>query len=120
MGLDMYAYKTKQSVPQFGFEMPDDTVQIAYWRKHPNLHGWMEALYHRKGGTELFDCTQVKLEFSDLDDLEKAVAGNRLPHTTGFFFGESCPEDRVNDLAFILIAREALRSGYNVFYSSWW
>jgi hypothetical protein len=35
MGLDMYAYKTKQSVPQFGFEMPDDTVQIAYWRKHP-------------------------------------------------------------------------------------
>lgn len=120
MGLDMYAYKTKQPVPQFDFEMPDDTVQIAYWRKHPNLHGWMEALYQRKGGTQEFNCAQVKLELSDLDELEKAVAGNCLPHTSGFFFGESCPEDRVNDRAFILIAREALRSGYNVFYSSWW
>jgi len=120
MGLDMYAYKTKQSVPQLGFEMPEDAVQIAYWRKHPNLHGWMEALYYRKGGTELFNCTQIKLKLSDLVELEEAVIGNHLPYTTGFFFGESCPEDKGNDLAFILIAREALRSGFNVFYSSWW
>ncbi len=120
MGLDMYAYKTKQSVPQIDFEMPEDTVPIAYWRKHPNLHGWMEALYHQKGGTEVFNCTQVKLEHTDLDQLEKAVVGDLLPPTTGFFFGESHHEDRADDLAFILIAREALRSGYNVFYSSWW
>lgn len=120
MGLDMYAYKTKQPVPQFGFDMPDGSVQIAYWRKHPNLHGWMEALYHRKGGSELFNCTQVKLELSDLNELEKAVVGDSLPDTTGFFFGESGPEDKDNDLAFILIAREAVRSGYNVFYSAWW
>jgi hypothetical protein len=107
-------------VPQLDFEMPDDTAQIAYWRKHPNLHGWMEALYHRKGETELFNCTQVKLELTDLDELEKAVVCDLLPRTTGFFFGENRPEDKENDLAFILIAREALRSGYNVFYSSWW
>lgn len=45
MGLDMYAYVTD--------ETPDGNVdfevgslsELHYWRKHPNLHGWMEKLY---------------------------------------------------------------------------
>jgi hypothetical protein len=41
MGLDMYVYKTKQLVPQFGFEMPDDTVQIATGESTPiSTVGW--------------------------------------------------------------------------------
>jgi hypothetical protein len=24
--------------------------ELHYGRKHPNLHGWMEALYYAKGG----------------------------------------------------------------------
>lgn len=120
MGLDMYAYKTEQQIAQAGFNEPDDATEIAYWRKHPNLHGWMEALYERKGGTALFNCETVRLESGDIDALERAVKADLLPPTTGFFFGESRPEEKDDDLAFIKAAREALAEGYNVFYTSWW
>jgi hypothetical protein len=53
----------------------------------------MEALYHRKGGTELFYWRLVKVELTDVDELEKAVVADLLPHTTGFFFGESPASD---------------------------
>ena len=52
MGLDMYAYKTRQTIPAIDFEDPNDAVEIYYWRKHPNLHGWITALYQRKGGKD--------------------------------------------------------------------
>ena len=36
MGLDQYA----------GVRQEDGTFEeIAYWRKHPNLQGWMKKLY---------------------------------------------------------------------------
>lgn len=46
MGLDMYAYSTQQVIPPVDFEKPEDAQHIAQWRKHPDLHGWMEA--HKK------------------------------------------------------------------------
>ena len=66
MGLDMNAYKTKAKFTKdtdfndeiFGktgdgeidFEgLIVDTEEIAYWRKHPDLHGWMEQLYRKEG-----------------------------------------------------------------------
>ena len=39
MGLDQYAYRIKEGQ---GFE-------IAYWRKHNRLQGWMENLWVEKG-----------------------------------------------------------------------
>ena len=120
MGLDMLAYKTREQVADFGFKEPDDSVEIQYWRKHPNLHGWMEQLYQDKGGTEIFNLTTVRLDEADIDALESAVQQNRLPDTSGFFFGESQPEDKEDDLLFISAARQALKEGYAVFYTSWW
>jgi hypothetical protein len=80
----------------------------------------MEQLYRRKGGTAEFNCETVLLTPADIDALEAAVTGDRLPHTEGFFFGESRPEDRDDDLRFIRAAREAFREGCAVFYTSWW
>lgn len=120
MGLDMYAYKTKEPVADYGFKTPEDAVEIQYWRKHPNLHGWMEALYHRKGGTEEFNITPVRLDEADIDALENAVQQNQLPHTTGFFFGQSLPEDKADDLLFISAARQAMKEGYAVLYVAFW
>ena len=35
---------------------------VHYWRKHPDLHGWMRALYYAKGGTDQqFNCVNVML-----------------------------------------------------------
>ena len=44
MGLDMYAYSVAQGGAQDG-----EKIEIAYWRKHNRLHGWMEELWNRKG-----------------------------------------------------------------------
>ena len=45
-----------------------------------------------------------------------------LPHTSGFFFGESDTDDEAikADLKFIKDAKEAIFSGDRVFYDSWW
>lgn len=38
----------------------EDAAELHYWRKHPNLHGWMEQLYRDKGGAEeIFNCAAV-------------------------------------------------------------
>ena len=121
MGLDMYAFKTRQAVPETDFEVPDDAELITQWRKHPNLHGWMQQLYEERGGNNGdFDCDTVRLDLADIDALEKVVLADQLPETHGFFFGESQPEDKELDIAFIAEARKAIAEGYNVFYDSWW
>jgi hypothetical protein len=120
MGLDMYAYKTRAAVTAYGFEKPADAIEIQYWRKHPDLHGWMEQLYRRKGGTDEFNLEPVRLDPADIDALEAAVRDDRLPHTEGFFFGASQPEDKDDDLRFIRAARAAFAQGYTVFYIAWW
>ena len=121
MGLDMYAYTTREKPAMpVDFE-PEDAIEIHYWRKHPNLHGWMERLYYEKGGSEeIFNCAAVTLDTGDLDKLEQMVRANLLPHTSGFFFGESDGNEKDGDLAFIAKAREALAAGLSVFYTSWW
>jgi hypothetical protein len=52
MGLDMYAFKTKEAIEiEVDFQVKE-VEEIHYWRKHANLHGWMENLYETKGGKE--------------------------------------------------------------------
>ena len=96
--------------------------EIAYWRKHPNLHGWMERLAQDKGlSYNTFNGIELELTWEDLDALEKAVKKRQLPKTAGFFFGD--PSDQYyydKDLAFIREARAELFSGLKVFYNSSW
>jgi hypothetical protein len=99
----------------------EGAAEIHYWRKHPNLHGWMEQLYRDKGGEEAsFNCVNVQLTAGDLDDLELAIKASVLPETNGFFFGASDGSEREDDLRFIAKAREALAGNLTVFYTSWW
>lgn len=120
MGLDMYAFITKTAIAEVDFKSPEDAVEIAYWRKHPNLHGWMEDLYRAKSGAREFNCAPVQLDADDLDALEHALNKNALPETAGFFFGETHPDDIALDRDFIAAARAALAAGHAVFYTSWW
>jgi hypothetical protein len=67
---------------------PGASRELAYWRKQPNLHGWMEHLFRAKGGTaEDFNSVNLQLDAADLDALEHAIRSRTLPPTTGFFFG---------------------------------
>lgn len=124
MGLDMYAFKTRHEIDgEVDFSVPEgQSEEVFYWRKHPNLHGWMEDLYDKKGGQEEFNCVNVLLTEQDLDELEKDINGNALPETAGFFFGKSygSQEEKAEDLEFISQARSAIKDGYKVYYTSWW
>lgn len=123
MGLDQFA---------FAIDNNGEKEELAYWRKHPNLQGWMENLWEAKGRPGLpedsessplgdFNCIPVELNLDDLDDLEDAVRGSGLPPTGGFFFGDNSDDYyKENDLEFIRKAREALDSGLTVTYDSWW
>ena len=143
MGLDMYAYVAAKAGQRNEFyegaEFNEETREfenktttkpreIMYWRKHPNLHGWMEQLWLRKGGSNEdsewgtnFNGIELELTHDDLDELERAVTHNQLPGTSGFFFGDNADDYyREQDLEFIKNARAELFFGLKVFYNSSW
>ena len=127
MGLDQYAFAIMPNKENEDFAIAEGSERhlIAQWRKHSNLQGWMEQLWVSKGGEQTgewsqFNCIPVRLTFQDLADLEAAVNGDDLPATTGFFFGASTPEDKMDDLAFIAKAREAISQDMEIYYDSWW
>ncbi len=118
MGLDQFAYAIDNN---------GEKEELAYWRKHPNLQGWMEDLWASKGrpnaheDSDDFNCVPVELTHEDLDALESAITNNELPSTTGFFFGSDSDDHyKEKDLEFVQKAREALDSGITVVYDSWW
>ena len=137
MGLDMYAYVAVKEGQQTEFyenakynedtgEFVSKTVaeprEIAYWRKHPNLHGWMEQLYYTKGGdVDTFNGVELELTWQDIDLLENNILNNQLPSTTGFFFGDPADDYyKQKDLEFVKNARAELFMGLRVFYNSSW
>ena len=137
MGLDMYAYVATKAGQQSEFyegarwdpelkESVNPNIakprEIAYWRKHPNLHGWMEQLAESKNlDYDSFNGVELELTHEDLDALERAVTHSQLPATSGFFFGNPSDEYyRESDLKFIKNARVELFLGLKVFYNSSW
>ena len=143
MGLDQYAYVAAKSGQRDEFyegaEFNQDTREfenktttrpreIMYWRKHPNLQGWMEALWLRKGGSNEgsewgtnFNGVELELTYEDLEELERAVVHNQLPPTSGFFFGDDADDHyREQDLQFIKEAKAEIFCGLKVFYNSSW
>ena len=140
MGLDMYAYVAAKEGQQREFyesaEFDDDakdfvnkTVEqpreIAYWRKHPNLHGWMEQLWKSRNGGNCdsanFNGIELEITWEDLEVLELDVIAGTLPSTSGFFFGNEADEHyKEQDLKFVRDARAELFCGLKVFYNSSW
>tara|TARA_R110000796_G_scaffold26431_4_gene73536 strand:+ start:140 stop:532 length:393 start_codon:yes stop_codon:yes gene_type:complete len=130
MGLDQYAAIRLDTKNEHG---EWDTEELAYWRKHPNLQGFMENLWEEKGRPNIkpeqedsvfgsdFNCVDLELTLEDIDTLEASVKGEELPETGGFFFGDCNDEHyKEEDLQFCKDAREALFFGQTVVYSSWW
>ena len=128
MGLDMFAWRVKaeDAIGDFEIAKNDDSMKVEeffYWRKHHDLHGWMEELYRAKGGTkESFNCVPVLLTLDDLSALEFDLMNRMLPETKGFFFGDNPPDDESmnRDLEFIQMAKGIIAAGDMVYYDSWW
>lgn len=137
MGLDMYAYvaaragQNKEYWDEGYFNTAtgewessntiSKPIEIAYWRKHPNLHGWMEQLWRSKGNEGDFNGDELELTWEDIDMLENDIKEGALPGTSGFFFGDPADDYyREDDLKFIKEARSQLFLGLKVFYNSSW
>ena len=132
MGLDQYMYIASKA----GTDYNDPSRQdLGYRRKHPNLQGWMEALWIDKGRPSLhgvgqdneYDATfngiEVELTWDDVDQLERDIKSGVVSNlgTTGFFFGN--PSDEYyyeDDLKFCVDAKAELFLGRRVFYNSSW
>lgn len=107
MGLDQSMYVATKSDQYDKFNQaefgPDESMrgtvaqprEIARWRKHPNLQGWMERLWYRKGAhlrdeeyeklyKSSFNHVELELSWDDLDKLEQDVKNKTLPSTGGF------------------------------------
>jgi hypothetical protein len=137
MGLDMYAYVAQKANQQSEFyegaEFDSESKdyvnkkvskprELAYWRKHPNLHGWMERLAEQKKlKYDSFNGIELELSWEDLDELERAITHKQLPATQGFFFGNDSDEHYYeSDLEFVKNAKAELFLGLKVFYNSSW
>jgi hypothetical protein len=116
MGLDQYANSR---------DSKGEETEIAYWRKHNALQGWMESLWSLKtgkSGNEL-NCQELELTTEDLDQLYLRVRNGTLPETQGFFFGYDTSREEMRkeyDFEFIAKAKEAIKEGGKVFYTCWW
>jgi hypothetical protein len=129
MGLDMYLTVRKEG---------EEKEEIGYWRKHHDLHGWMSDLWERKGyplpeewdeerraahiDDGDFNCVPLKLTLKDINNVMKDIRANKLPPTTGFFFGDNPPDKETikEDIKIFKTAKEYLQRGYTVEYDSWW
>ena len=136
MGLDMYAYAASRADQQKEFwdtaEMAEGTTEyvsatvtkpreIAYWRKHPGLHGWFKDEWESAGNSGSFNGDELEITWDMLERLEYDVINGELPETQGFFFGNPADAEYYNDdLEFIKNARAELFMGLKVFYNSSW
>lgn len=99
MGLDMYLEGRKyltsdwddpqQDVTEDGFRLKEKTLELGYWRKHPNLHGYIVNNF----ADGAYNCQPIVLNEPDIKDIIHAIKYDSLPHTTGFFFGTSTALD---------------------------
>ena len=144
MGLDQYAYSRPPRKRN-----SDNDIQIAEWRKHNRLQGWMQDLWESKGcpnedkygddddddAEVLFNCVPLQLTEEDIYSLEDAILNFEFPESNGFFWGsdsyfwtdennEPFPENEYYyqeaDLQFIKDARKALKKKHRIFYSCWY
>ncbi len=126
MGLDQYAYIASKAGTDY-----DDTSrqELAYWRKHPNLQGWMEHLWESKMIAEgrdnphTFNGIELELTWDDIDMLEKDIKSGVVAglDTKGFFFGNPSDDYYYEaDLKFCIDAKAELFLKRKVFYNSSW
>ena len=116
MGLDMYLTGEKYFFTdpsdqariqrEDGFEVRSHVLRLGYWRKHPNLHGYIVINY--AGGDD--NCKSIFLDEHQIEEIIAAITAETLPHTEGFFFGASDGTEKDADLKIFAAALAWLRA----------
>lgn len=117
MGLDQWASTRDKK---------GNVEEIAYWRKHNALDGWMQNLWEAIRDDEddyELNGQEVPIDADDIEMLEMVVNKDMLPETHGFFYGGDSrydEEQKKTTLEFIAEAKKALKKGKQVFYQNSW
>lgn len=116
MGLDMYLTGEKYLLTDYenpennltedGFPLKGKLLRLGYWRKHPNLHGFIVETFADGEDT----CQPINLDIDDIERIIDAVTRDELPHTEGFFFGQSDGSEKSEALRIFNAALEWLRT----------
>jgi hypothetical protein len=101
MGLDMYltarkfyfSHRSKRMIED-GFEVESKELAVGYWRKHPDLHGYIVQEFNNS----LDDCQPIDLDADCIKKIIAAINDSVLPHTDGFFFGETVGDEKDRDI----------------------
>lgn len=108
MGLDMYLMDEATN------------TEIGYWRKHPNLHGFIVNTF----ASGVDECQKIYLSEDDIKCIIDAVNSRNLPHTTGFFFGYSDGTEGPKTIEIFTKALEVMsntpKSNRKVYYQASW
>ena len=116
---DFETFVAKNPTAQIPYDV---SRELVYWRKHPDIHGWMKNLFFEKGGeTDCdFNHDNVWLTVKDVLNLKDAIEKDNLPKTSGFFFGDSDGRLKITDLEKVDSMLDALQNGSLIYYTSSW
>jgi len=153
MGLDMSLYShQKPKVGENEIAAPFDLagidnelVEIGYWRKHSDLHRFIESLYREAGGTGDFNGVRCLLSREHLEEILRRTREDAFePNEGGSFFGTSnysCtrgvnlsveealkmpvaedawPDHHMETYEIIKIAIALQEDGHDIYYDSSW
>ncbi|BCX48579.1 phosphoglycerate kinase [Haloferula helveola] len=105
MGLDMYLTGESYLVHDWenpennrtegGFRIKGYELDLGYWRKHPDLHGFIVETF----ADGIDECQRIELSAPGILKVIEAIRQERLPKTDGFFFGESTNDQEQRDEA---------------------
>lgn len=92
-----------------GFKVKSHNLELGYWCKHPNLHGYIVNTF-AEGKDE---CQEIGLNEEDMAKIIESIKAKTLPATEDFFFGasESNDEQIAEDVAIFEAAIDWVRSG---------
>lgn len=122
MGLDMWVHATKKKIPKVDMKKnPEDKEEVWYWRKHHDLHDWFEGLYRKKGGKDpSFNCNSVSVVEEDLDRLESQIIDESVYKEGLTDYHDPKAEYILGDLDFVKKAKDYIKKGFNLWFTSWW
>jgi hypothetical protein len=117
MGLDQYL----RAQEAHGSE----SEEIGYWRKHPDLHCFIESLWRERNPDQQgdFNCASVLLTEEDIlkiIECSKRGSFGEFDGSTGFFFGSTYEEHHQKTVEMMELALKLCRKGKRILYSAWW
>ena len=126
MGLDMSLCGEEYEYGNYNQPYPRKSgtlYTLGYWRKHPNLHGYIVENF--ADGVD--ECQRIPLSTEDIEQIIAAVSCENLPVTEGFFFGKSESAGEQDTLAQLKLALKWIHEGTamkdvyrSVYYQASW